>query len=104
MMSRKVCLISYQNIGIFLKNRAGLGKNMTKRELGDFRMEDIDRTFEKLKRLGFKELLIKLRNEGKLTVVVDPHTFMPLPTVHPEYLIGTGWTMSDFREARKLFN
>ena len=58
-------------------------------------MEDIDRTFLKLKRIPLADAIKKLQAEGKFSVVVNPLTFVPVARVKIEDLLSTGWTIHD---------
>lgn len=55
-------------------------------------MDDIDRTFLKLKRNPLNDVLNELLLSGKVEVRVDPETFMPISRIKKEELDQAGWT------------
>ena len=59
-------------------------------------MDDIDKTFEKLKRKPLIELIREWSRDGRISVVVNPNTFELEMFVRKELLDGTGWNASDF--------
>ena len=68
-------------------------------------MEDIDRTFEKLKREDATSLFFKLKENGKISICIDPVTFLLSAVIHRSSLNGTGWSSSDFvKEMKKQGN
>lgn len=56
-------------------------------------MDDIDRTFDKLRREDFNVLIKRLLDEGKASMVVDPNTFTPVCKIRESDLDGTGWKL-----------
>ncbi len=65
-------------------------------------MEDIDKTFERLKRVDFETLKSKIKNNP----ITNPFTFKLEYTRHAESIcIANGWTLEELNnELNKIFN
>jgi hypothetical protein len=63
-------------------------------------MEDIDRTFEVLKRIGIRQMIDLLHRErGTGAFIIDPNTFQPRVTkVMKDICESHGWTVEEINE------
>jgi hypothetical protein len=67
-------------------------------------MEDIDRTYYKLKPAEFTDLWHKIKLQSKITkekaVVIDALTFLPrVSSAYYSMIIDYGWTINNFNMA-----
>lgn len=58
-------------------------------------MDEIDRTFARLKRKPIIESLKKLQEENKVEISADPKTFMSVAKIMIEDLENTGWSLNE---------
>jgi hypothetical protein len=61
-------------------------------------MDDLDRTYLKLKRKPLVESIKQLQEEGKFLITVDPMTFAPIAKIKIEDLEKTGWSVRDLTD------
>lgn len=63
-------------------------------------MDEIDRTFKRLSRENFNDLVRRLRREGLMFHTWNPYSNEPEAhlTNIEHSLIGSGWTEQEFRE------
>jgi hypothetical protein len=58
-------------------------------------MEDIDRTFLKLKRKPLIDVLSQIREEGRIKCFINPSTFMHIATIQSGVLEEYSWSIND---------
>ena len=66
-------------------------------------MDDIDRTFEKLKRQDIRTVIANLQRSGKIgNIKVDPLTFMRIVEIRNDELKGTGWDYTNITDKEEV--